>query len=88
MCYGLIKCDDSDKQRLLCGLRHVVMIVIFSHIQMKLVDKSISIQRGISCGKWTFYQEKIEVAINYEEGISLTSLIVIQAYMKLYVMQG
>ena len=33
---------------------------------MKLVDKSTSIQRKISCEKWKFYQEKIEDEINYK----------------------
>ena len=55
---------------------------------MKLVDKGISIQIRIFCEKWKFYQEEIEDKINYEERISLMSLIVIQAYMKLHVMQG
>jgi len=38
----------------------------YSHNQMKLVDKSTSIQRKISSEKWKFYQEKIEDEINYK----------------------
>ena len=38
--------------------------------------------------KWTFYQEEIEVEINSEEKFAMMSLIVLQVYMKLYVMQG
>ena len=38
----------------------------YSPNQMKLVDKSTSIQRKISCEKWRFYQQKIEDEINYK----------------------
>ena len=48
MCYAIIKCDDIDKQQLLCGLRRVLMTTVYCHIQIKLVDKDIAFQEGIS----------------------------------------
>ena len=88
MCYDMIKCDDSNKQWLCVNWDMCQWHTNYSHNQMKLVDKGISIQRRIFCEKWKFYQEEIEDKINYEERISLMSLIVIQSYMKLHVMQG
>ena len=60
MCYDMIKCEDIDKHWLVHGLRYVIMLEIYSHIQMKLVDKGMDHQRRISFEKWTFYQEEIE----------------------------
>ena len=88
MYYGMIKCDDSNKQWLLCKLRYVSMTYkLFSWPNEACWKEHFLCQRRISCEKWTFYQEVIKVEINYEEKISLMSLIVIQVYMKLYVMQ-
>jgi len=81
--YAISKSDDVDKQRLLYGLRHVLLTPIYSHIQMKLVDKNIAFQNGISfqeMDKSIKRRYKLDEIVKNE---FIGDLIVIQAYMKL-----